>query len=63
MNIDKLLASPEWKQALKETLGFDPSEAKLPDNWENPFMKCLPKNDTFKDIEMGDTITEFKFYP
>jgi hypothetical protein len=61
MNIDEVLASPEWKQALRDALGFDPSEAKLPDNWKNPIMECLPKNDTFKGIGMGDTITEFKF--
>ena len=63
MNIDKVLASPEWKQALKDSLGFDPLKTKLPDNWKNPFMEVLPKNNSFKDIEMSETITEFKFYP
>jgi hypothetical protein len=63
VNIDELLDSPEWKQALKDALGFDPSKAKLPDNWKNPFMEALPKHDSFTDIQMGPVITEFKFYP
>jgi hypothetical protein len=63
MNIDEALASPKWKQALKDALGFDPSEAKLPDNWKNPFMEALPKHNSFKGIEIGKPITEFKFYP
>lgn len=61
MNIDEVLASPEWKQALKDALGFDPSELKIPDNYKNPIMECLSKNGNFKGIEMGDTITELKF--
>jgi len=63
MNIDEVLTSPEWKQAIEDSLGFDLSKAKLSDNWKNPFMGVLPKHDSFRGIELGEPITEFKFYP